>query len=55
MKIGIHPLTADPTAAWRELSQQQKVIKITAKLPKIPAPNNKVIFDSTLRNILRFN
>lgn len=42
MKIAIHPLTADPTAAWRELSQHQKVVKITAKLPTTEAPTNKV-------------
>lgn len=42
MKIAIHPLTADPTAAWRELSQYQKVVKITAKLPTTEAPSDKV-------------
>lgn len=42
MSIEIHPLTANPTAAWLELSQQQKVIKINAKLPTTEAPNDKV-------------
>ncbi|XP_011873254.1 PREDICTED: UPF0046 protein C25E10.12 isoform X3 [Vollenhovia emeryi] len=42
MKIGIHPLTADPTAAWRELSQHQKVVKINAKLPTTQAPSDKL-------------
>jgi len=42
MKIAVHPLTADPTAAWRELSQAQKVVKIIAKLPTTEAANNKV-------------
>jgi len=42
MKIAIHPLTADPTAAWRELSQHQKVVKINTKLPTTEAPSDKV-------------
>lgn len=42
MKIAIHSLTADPTAAWHELSQHQKVVKITAKLPTTEAPSDKV-------------
>jgi len=42
MKIEIHPLTADPTAAWRELSQHQKVANITVKLPTTEAPSDKV-------------
>jgi len=42
MKVAVHPLTADPTAAWRELSQTQKVVKITAKLPTTEAASNKV-------------
>lgn len=42
MMIEIHPLTNNPTAAWHELSQQQKVIKINTKLPTTDAPNDKV-------------
>ncbi|XP_076622525.1 metallophosphoesterase domain-containing protein 1 [Colletes latitarsis] len=42
MEIEIHPLTNDPTEAWHELSQQQKVIKINAKLPTTAAPNDKL-------------
>lgn len=42
MMIEIHPLTNNPTAAWHELSQQQKVIKINTKLPTTEAPNDKV-------------
>lgn len=37
MKVDIHPLTADPTAAWTEISKQQKFIKIDAKPPTSPA------------------
>lgn len=42
MKVGVHSLTHNPTAAWRELSQEQKVIKINAKVPTSDAPNDKV-------------
>ncbi|KAK2581161.1 hypothetical protein KPH14_007968 [Odynerus spinipes] len=42
MKVGVHPLTHNPTAAWRELSQEQKVIKINAKLPTTDAPSDKL-------------
>lgn len=42
MDIDIHPLTDNPTAAWKELSKQQKVIKINAKPPTTDAPNDKV-------------
>lgn len=52
MKIDIHPLTADPTAAWRELSQHQKVVKITAKLPTTEAPTDKVRLN--IRIVLMF-
>ena len=43
MQIGVHPLTQNPTSAWKELSQQQKVIKINAKTPTTEAPPNKVL------------
>lgn len=42
MEIEIHPLTSNPTAAWQELSQNQKNIKINAKPPASEAPSNKV-------------
>lgn len=42
MKIGVHSLTHNPTAAWQELSLEQKVIKINAKVPTSDAPNDKV-------------
>lgn len=42
MKIEVHPLTRDPTAAWREISRTQRVIKITMKPPDIEIPENKV-------------
>lgn len=42
MKIGIHALTANPTAAWNELAKEQKVVKINTKPPTNDAPNDKV-------------
>jgi hypothetical protein len=42
MNITVHPLTKDPTEAWQELSQQQKVIKINTKMPTNDTPKNKV-------------
>lgn len=52
MKIEIHPLTNNPTAAWCELSQQQKVIKINTKLPTTEAPDDKVKFSNYLSSFL---
>lgn len=42
MKIDIHPLTHDPTSAWKELSKSQRVIKINTKPPAVDVPSNKV-------------
>lgn len=42
MKIEVHELTHDPTAAWREISKTQRVIKITMKPPNPEIPKNKV-------------
>lgn len=42
MEVGIHPLTNDPTAAWREISKTQRVIKVTMKPPTTSVPPNKV-------------
>lgn len=39
MKIDVHPLTSNPTEAWRELSKSQRVIKITTKPPNPVVPN----------------
>ena len=33
-KIEVHPLTANPTKAWEEISKTQRVIKIAYKAPK---------------------
>lgn len=52
MKIDIHPLTNNPTAAWRELSQQQKVIKINTKHPTTEAANDKVKSSNYLLSVL---
>lgn len=42
MKISVHPLTANPFAAWQELSKQQKVMKIILKTPTTDTPCDKV-------------
>lgn len=42
MKIEIHPLTNNPTAAWKSLSKSQKVVKIHVSLPKQVVASNKV-------------
>lgn len=42
MKVDVHTLTNDPTAAWQEISQTQRVIKVTMKPPKPEIPENKV-------------
>jgi hypothetical protein len=42
MSIPIHPLTQNPTAAWKELSGSQKVIKINVQPPKTQVDPKKV-------------
>ena len=42
MKIEIHSLTNNPTAAWADVSKCQKVLKIHAKPPKAQVAANKV-------------
>lgn len=42
MTIEVHSLTNDPTAAWKEVSKSQRVIKITMKPPNPEVPQNKV-------------
>lgn len=55
--IDIHPLTSDPTAAWKEIFRNQKTIKLNVKIPTKPVDNNKVRFvcmsdtHSLIRNI----
>ncbi|XP_037939419.1 metallophosphoesterase domain-containing protein 1 [Teleopsis dalmanni] len=41
MEIPIHPLTNDPTAAWKEISKNQRVIKVTMKPPQVNVAFNK--------------
>ncbi|KAG8271620.1 Metallophosphoesterase mpped2 [Homalodisca vitripennis] len=41
MKIEVHPLSNNPTAAWKEMSQSQKVIKIHVSMPKLKVSPNK--------------
>lgn len=42
MSIELDPLTKNPTAAWKELSKRQRVIKVTMKPPKPEVPENKI-------------
>lgn len=42
--IDIHPLTGNPTAAWRVISQTQKVFKLNVKPPTKPVDSDKVRF-----------
>lgn len=42
MTLDVHQLTNDPTAAWREISKSQRVLKITMKPPHPEVPKNKV-------------
>ncbi|XP_065359452.1 UPF0046 protein C25E10.12 [Calliphora vicina] len=41
MDIPIHPLSSDPTAAWKEISKTQRVIKVTMKPPQTGVAFNK--------------
>lgn len=40
--ISVHPLTDNPTEAWKMIKTSQKVFKIQPPLPKGPAGDNKV-------------
>lgn len=57
-EIFIHPLTDSPTAAWKEISKTQKVIKINVKIPQKPVEETKLRFvcmsdtHSLVRNIM---
>jgi hypothetical protein len=42
MKIEVHHLTRNPTAAWNELSKIQKVIKVQVSPPKSSVADDKV-------------
>jgi hypothetical protein len=42
MKIEVHHLTKNPTAAWNELSKVQKVIKVQVNPPKSNVTDDKV-------------
>jgi hypothetical protein len=42
MKIEVHNLTRNPTAAWNELSKIQKVIKVQVSPPKSSVADDKV-------------
>lgn len=41
MEVPVHPLSQDPTAAWREISKTERVIKVTMKPPTTTVAPNK--------------
>lgn len=41
MKIDVHPLTQNPTAAWQQIAQTQKVFKVKVRPPATPVAGNK--------------
>ncbi|RZB40507.1 metallophosphoesterase domain-containing protein 1, partial [Asbolus verrucosus] len=55
--IKVHPLTNNPTEAWKEISKNQKIIKLIVKQPCKPVEPNKLRFvcmsdtHSLIRNI----
>lgn len=53
MKIEVHPLTHNPTAAWAELSKNQKLYKINVTTPNTPVADDKV-GNSLLSTLLFF-
>lgn len=42
MQVEVHELTYDPNSAWKKISKEQSVTKITIKPPKPEIPKNKV-------------
>ncbi|XP_060535282.1 UPF0046 protein C25E10.12 [Cylas formicarius] len=42
--IEVHPLSASPTAAWKEIGQTQKVLKLNVKVPSAAVGFDKVRF-----------
>jgi hypothetical protein len=40
--IKVHALTNNPTAAWKEISKNQKIIKLNVKIPSKPVEPNKM-------------
>ncbi|KAJ8924610.1 hypothetical protein NQ315_000760 [Exocentrus adspersus] len=57
-KITVHPLTNDPTSAWKEILKTQKLYKLNVKIPVKPVDADKVRFvcmsdtHSLMRNIV---
>lgn len=42
--VTVHPLTDNPTEAWRAIFKTQKTIKVNVKQPSKPVENNKIRF-----------
>lgn len=55
MNLAVHPLSENPTAAWEEISQKQKVVKINARTPNTEAPSDKVDLQLSINIIYIIN
>lgn len=42
--ISVHPLTEDPTEAWKEIGKQLQVVRVNVKFPTKPPASNQVRF-----------
>lgn len=53
MSVEVHPLSNNPTRAWKELSATQKVIKITVPVLPKSLSNDKVIWNQIHRSLIK--
>lgn len=57
-EIKVHPLTDNPSAAWKELSKTQKMLKLNVRIPSKPVEPDKLRFvcmsdtHSLIRNLI---
>lgn len=57
-EIKVHPLTDNPSTAWKELSKTQKMLKLNVRIPSKPVEPDKVRFvcmsdtHSLIRNLI---
>ncbi|KAL7645861.1 UNVERIFIED_CONTAM: hypothetical protein RMT77_002758 [Armadillidium vulgare] len=42
--VKVHPLSNNPTSAWREIMKKEKVIRLNVKTPKTPTKENMLRF-----------
>ena len=43
-QIAVHPLTNNPTAAWKAIGANQKLFKVNVKLPSKPVSEQQIRF-----------